>query len=211
MTPDRAPPLLVPDAAPTAVLLDMEWTAWPGSQTTAWTRAGEWREVVQIGALRLDAASLEELDAFEALVRPARNPVLSEYFTALTGIGQARLDAEGAPFADAFARLRRFRGDAPMYAYGQDGHVVLENLSIAGIGRPDDWGPCPDISRWFRAVAPGTATTVSSELARAVAGLPVRDAHTGLGDCRSIAAALRRLLADGAPNPFLEPWPAAGP
>ncbi len=34
-------------------VLDLEWTAWEGSQESGWAGPGEKREIIQIGAIRL--------------------------------------------------------------------------------------------------------------------------------------------------------------
>ena len=69
------------------VAVDLKYTSWEGSLERGWSRPHEHREVVQIGAVRLDAGNgFAEVDALDVLVRPQRNPVLSEYFVALTGI-----------------------------------------------------------------------------------------------------------------------------
>ena len=78
------------------IVMDLEWTAWEGSWQRHWSGPGEEMEIVQIGAVKLaDTSGLEELDAFEILVRPRINPKLDGYFTDLTGITQDRLDREG--------------------------------------------------------------------------------------------------------------------
>ena len=78
------------------VIFDLEFTAWEGSMESRWTRPGELTEVVQIGAVKLDAASLKEVDAFEMLVKPRVNPILSDYLVALTGIDNKQLAARGS-------------------------------------------------------------------------------------------------------------------
>ena len=79
-------------AAPAhVVIFDLEFTAWEGSMESRWMRPGELTEIVQIGAVKLDAASLKEVDAFEMLVKPRVNPVLSDYLVSLTGIGNRQL------------------------------------------------------------------------------------------------------------------------
>ena len=75
------------------VVLDLEWTAWEGSLARSWTGPGECREVIQVGAVRVDALRFERLAAFDRLVRPVRNPVLSDYITRLSGLTNERMVA----------------------------------------------------------------------------------------------------------------------
>ena len=62
------------------------------------------RETIEIGAVLVDAETLEAVDEFQAFVRPQRHPVLTEYCTALTHITQAMVDAADS-FAQAFPRF----------------------------------------------------------------------------------------------------------
>ena len=75
-------------ASPTITVFDLEYTAWECSMARRWLAPGEFKEVVQIGAVKLDADSLESLGEFDMLVRPRINAVLSPYFENLTGITQ---------------------------------------------------------------------------------------------------------------------------
>ncbi|HJO97979.1 MAG TPA: hypothetical protein QF891_08275, partial [Rhodospirillales bacterium] len=53
-------------SAEAVVVLDMEWTAWEGSRARRWGAPDEYREVVQIGAVKLDGGdALGERDSFD--------------------------------------------------------------------------------------------------------------------------------------------------
>ena len=60
------------------VVCDLEWTAWEGSLERSWSGPGEYREVIQIGAVCLDAVHFRLVAVFDRLVRPVRNPILSD-------------------------------------------------------------------------------------------------------------------------------------
>src|SRR6478735_10006287 len=89
--------------SPTITIFDLEYTAWECSMARHWLTPGEFREVVQIGAVRLDADSFAILDTFEALVVPRVNSVLSPYFEKLTGITSRQLIRDGMDFSTAYA------------------------------------------------------------------------------------------------------------
>ena len=91
-----------------AVVFDLEFTAWEGSMITRWTRARELTEVVQIGAVKLDAESLKEVGEFEMLVQPRVNPVLSDYLVQLTGISNAMLKERAVDFITAYRAFLDF-------------------------------------------------------------------------------------------------------
>lgn len=67
-------------------------------------------EIIEIGAVLVDATSLAVVEEFQRFVRPVRHPVLTPFCTRLTSIVQA--DVNGAPlFPVALDALRRFIGD----------------------------------------------------------------------------------------------------
>ena len=87
------------------IVVDLEATCWdtprPGSQM----------EIIEIGAVRLDAA-LTIVDEFDSFVRPVIEPKLSQFCTALTTIKQA--DVGGADmFPAVFARFLEWIGAGP--------------------------------------------------------------------------------------------------
>jgi len=104
------------------VIFDLEFTAWEGSVASRWSRPGEYTEVVQIGAVKLAADSLKELDSFEMLVKPRINPKLSDYLVALTGITNERLEAFGVDFITAYRAFLDFVGDGAIWAFARDDH-----------------------------------------------------------------------------------------
>ena len=114
---------------PIAVVFDLEFTAWEGSMANRWLRPGEFKEVVQIGAVKVDAeyAPGEILDV---MVRPRLNPILSPYLVELTGITNEEVGARGMDFAAAYREFTQFAGSLPIIAYGRDDLVLIENLRL---------------------------------------------------------------------------------
>lgn len=173
------------------VVYDLEYTTWPGARERQWNGPGEHREVVQIGAVILDAG-FRERAALEILVRPRRNPQLSDYFTRLTGITQTRLDAEGIDADLALDRFLDFAGtDMPLVSNGLDAVVLAENCQL--LGRLDCFSSrAVDVHPLLRSVS-GRDDFYSCDLP-AVFGLPhVGGAHTALADARCVAAALAKI------------------
>lgn len=202
MTSSERAPLSLIAALPLAgdvVVFDLEWTAWEGSVERNWSGPGEEREIVEISAVRLDGANgLAELAMFDVLVRPTRNPIVSAWFTRLTGISQTLIDNGAVSFGEALMLFEAFVGDAatPILSFSQAPGVLRHNCALNG-------QDCPfDESRFYNAVPaiaaaaqrpPGSFRT--SDLP-AMFGFPPTDiAHSAIGDARSIAAALRCLIA----------------
>jgi inhibitor of KinA sporulation pathway (predicted exonuclease) len=69
------------------IIADLEYTSWECALESGWSAPGQFREIVQIGAVRVDAGDgFAEMAHFSMLVRPTINPELSDYFVTLTGI-----------------------------------------------------------------------------------------------------------------------------
>jgi inhibitor of KinA sporulation pathway (predicted exonuclease) len=76
-------------------------------------------EIIEIGAVLVDAATLAPVDAFQTFVRPIRHRQLTPFCTQLTSITQA--DVDPAPtFPVALQRLTRWMGgrDALFCSWG---------------------------------------------------------------------------------------------
>lgn len=61
-------------------------------------------EIIEVGAVTVDAANLQVVDEFQSFVRPTRHPRLTEFCTGLTSIAQQ--DVDNAPvFQFVIARI----------------------------------------------------------------------------------------------------------
>lgn len=183
----------------TVVIYDLEWTSWPGFQDSNWVLPGKHREILQIGAVRLDVAGgFAELAAVDILVQPRINPRLSEFIVDLTGLTQARIDRDGVPFADALAGFTAFIGDAALASWGSDGNVIAENCELWGLAQPSCFAGGLDIrtrvSMHFGFDGPRVS---SSDLPNRLGFSIEGRAHDALFDARCVAAALARLRAQG--------------
>ena len=85
-----------------------------------WLRPGEFKEVVQIGAVKLDAVSFAVVEEFDMLVKPRFNPALSPYFEKLTGITSRMVAERGVDFEVAHVLFADFVGAGPICAFGHD-------------------------------------------------------------------------------------------
>jgi inhibitor of KinA sporulation pathway (predicted exonuclease) len=187
-----------------AVVFDLEFTAWEGSMESRWTRPGELTEVVQIGAVKLDAASLAEIDSFNMLVRPRVNPVLSDYLTELTGITNAAVAERGVDFVVAYRAFLDFVGDARIHAHGRDDSILAGNLKLYGWDRALRVPPYANAIDWFMAQGLDVAGKSACDMAELVGAVFEGHRHDALADARGMAAAYIALIQKGAPNPFLD-------
>ncbi|GGR67304.1 hypothetical protein GCM10010252_01270 [Streptomyces aureoverticillatus] len=180
----------------TFVVFDLEFTTWPDALEQNWSAPGQFREIVQIGALRLRADGVDGADGsaetagaaeaagtaysvveeYEALVRPVMNPRLSAYFTELTGIDQESVDRDGLPPAEALGDFLAFCEGQSVLSYGNDMVVLGENLGWARARGEEIKGSFLtagflNVRPWLNTVAPATATANVGRLWQ-VLGLP---------------------------------------
>jgi len=184
--------------SPIITVFDLEYTAWECSMARHWLTPGEYREVVQIGAVKLDANSFARLDEFKLLVRPRVNHQLSAYFQKLTGISQEAVMRDGIDFADAYRLFLDFAGDGPIAAFGRDDRALTDNLRLYGV---TDAAPLPvfyDLRGWFAAQGLDPRGMLSCDIAPAL-GVPfVGQSHDALDDARSLAAGMAAMAARGS-------------
>jgi len=181
-----------------AVLYDLEFTAWEGSMATGWLRPGEFREVVQIGAVRIDVQTLAIVAEFNVLVRPRINKQLSGYLQSLTGITNAMVAERGVDFGDAYEAFVAFAGQGPIVSFGRDDRVLRYNIALYGIG---DARPLPEhrnIVPWLNANGVSTKGLHACDVARACGAKFDGREHDALEDARSLAVGIRALVARGA-------------
>lgn len=185
------------------VIFDTEFTAWAGSVARGWRGPGEWKEIVQIGAVILDARSIVERAAFSILIRPLTNPVLSAYFENLTRITNAKLQRDGVDFQSGMKHFLAFAGSRPSFCYGRDDRIIAENATL--LGQQDIWPQTPSVNlrHWLEKTGVPLSGIHAGELAAHVGATSQGAAHDALTDARSLAEAVRFLMARGAPNPFL--------
>ena len=182
---------LVP-ATGTFVVADLEYTSWEGAQEGGWSEPGQFREVVQIGAVRLDAENaFAELADFSVLVRPTINPELSDYFTDLTGITNADVMRDGVDITAALDAFAVFVGADTVVSHGRDDRVIADECAFKEMQNPlaaRDWR---DISPPLRAIS--GARLMSSDLPAHFGLEPAGSAHDALADARALARVLTHL------------------
>jgi inhibitor of KinA sporulation pathway (predicted exonuclease) len=185
----------------TLVVFDLEFTTWEGYMASGWSLPGKHREIVQIGAVRLDAGEgFAETGAFRALVRPRLHPELSSYFTDLTGISQETVNRDGRPFPEVmgdFADFLAATGPVLAACNGIDGEIIAENCGWHRLDIPEACRRTLNLAKMLANLFEEDGQ-VSSHGLPARLGLPeVGVAHDALADARAIAAALRHFRVLG--------------
>ncbi|MBT6050126.1 MAG: exonuclease domain-containing protein [Candidatus Scalindua sp.] len=116
-----------------AIIYDLEYTTWLKALERAWSGKNEYREIIRIGAISIDLESLQEVEAFDILVKPSANPVLSDYCIKLTDITNKQVQAEGIELHEALRKFIDFVGGKRIFSYGTDIMEILENLRLNNI------------------------------------------------------------------------------
>ncbi len=99
------------------IIFDTEFTSWEGSMERDWDGENEFKELVQIGAVVFDTRTLQEVDTCNVYTKPARNPLLSEYFIHLTGITQEVLDTQGVDIEKGIMNFVEWAGEYDLYSF----------------------------------------------------------------------------------------------
>jgi inhibitor of KinA sporulation pathway (predicted exonuclease) len=163
------------------------------------TRQRDISEIIEIGAVRLRAESLEELAEYQAFVRPLVNPELSDFCRELTHISQAEVD-RAPPFVEAWALflawLQQHPGPTVMMSWSNyDDHLFRRQCAENGLEAPP-WVHLDmkaEFGRWVFS-QDGTKSRFRLADAMARAGLQATgEAHRALSDARNTARLLRHI------------------
>lgn len=159
-------------------------------------------EIIEIGAVMVDATDFHIEDEFQSFVRPVRHPVLTDFCTSLTSIAQQDVDA--APsfnrFVSAFKPWLDGYDDFAFCSWGDyDYRQLHQDCEFHGI-------PCPitathlNVKRLF---SERSATRKKIGLAEAIrkVGLDFTGTqHRGIDDARNIARLLPFVFAESCPT-----------
>lgn len=186
------------------IILDTEYTSWEGSLERGWSNPNEHREIVQLAAIRVasDNLKLREIEHCSVLIRPSINPVLSDYFVNLTGIDNKIVANGGLSFENAMELYGKFVGKRQVFACGNEGDIIAENLVLNKEHRFSELTEVTDLRPWFCNNGLDAEKIVSGDL-HAHLGIDLKGStHNALHDVRSILASIRNLVENGASNPF---------
>jgi inhibitor of KinA sporulation pathway (predicted exonuclease) len=181
------------------VFFDIEWTSWEGAMANNFSESWQHREIIQIGAVRLDPIdSFCEVAAFNQYVVPQVNSVLSDYIVELTGITQSKIELDGIPFNKALNLFADFTGNwcLPTYSWGHDWTVIKESCELYKVPIPD--GICNNMHNLYKNFLSAglDVSGVTSGKLHSHFGLSLSSrAHNALHDVRSMAAVVAHLIS----------------
>ncbi len=178
------------------VVFDTEFTTWEGAMARKWSGPGEYRELVQIAAQKIDVHTNTILDSFECLVAPTINPILSDYFVELTHITQAAVEESGLSFIDAYTQFMAWSEHLPKYSFSQtlesrsDRGVLEDNIALYNLDivlPKEEFGTLTAV---FQAAGVDTTAYSSGELYRAFELSLAGHVHNAMHDVDSLVASL---------------------
>lgn len=182
------------------IILDMEWNQPLYSKMTVTEPIVLHAEVVQIGAVKMDA-EFNVVDTFNVMIAPKYYKKMHKKVQKLTGITTEELQ-NGVPFTKAFEDFSEWCGeDHAILTWGPDDIPVLnDNLTLHSI----DTSRIPQcynlqiifdaqITKEHRQVALGRALETLNEVGE--------DAHNALNDAKNTAIVCRHLdMVEGIKN-----------
>ncbi len=175
------------------IVFDTEYTTWEGALERKWSGPNEYREIVQIGAVKINTANLSSIDIFSVFIKPVKNPLLSDYFTSLTGITQKDVDIGGLSFAEAHEKFYRWSDGLDLYSFGTDGEVLAENCKLFNITPLFEQRRFYVIKEIFKAHGIPADNYMSSTIIEAFGHKKTREGHNALNDALTIVDGLKLL------------------
>lgn len=173
------------------VYIDLEY-CYPGmTASKGRPSAADLRQVVQIGAIKYDHLSGEELDSLNILTTPAYTKQLPKFFIELTGIEQQQVEELAVPFKVGLTRLVEFCQGLDMYTFDGDEDVLRQNCNYFHISYPFAPTALIRVRPMLRSWGLEPSEYSSGTLYRA-ANLDISGrVHDALHDVRSMAAGVR--------------------
>ena len=163
-------------------------------------------EIIEFGAVMVDAGDFRIVDEFQNFVRPQRHPRLTGFCTQLTSIRQADVDA--APtFPDCVAAFESWLGryrDVAFCSWGDyDRNQLQRDCDFHRIANPVS-APHRNVKRLF-SERQGLKNKYGLAEAVARVGLAFSGTHhRGIDDARNIARLLPFVFGDARPGDRME-------
>lgn len=175
------------------VVYDLEWTAWEGSMQRNWSGPDEYREIYDIGAVKVSGDQFEVVATFHRFVTLELVPELPQYSVDLTGITQQQLDDESIPYRGAITEFAAFANGLSLHHWGGDSEVIAENCELKKLANPFAPDQFHDIRAVFSEHGIAVENYMSSTITEAFGQKNERRSHQGTEDAATIVDALRLL------------------
>lgn len=188
------------------IIYDTEYTAWEGSFERNWSDPGEHRELIQLGAIKVELNSdgFEQKESLLMCCKPTINPNLSDYIQNLTGIYQDQIESEGANFETLSTEFFEFceAGSLPIFSWTRtDDQVFRENYKLNNMSVPNFSAGFYDVRNIFISFGIDVHGSCSGEISQRLGKEVPGHMHNALHDAMSIFEALKIVYREkGAPS-----------
>lgn len=90
------------------------------------------QEIIEIGCVRIDPETLDEIDSICVLIKPKYNPKLSKFCTRLTNITQEMIDSQGVKFGEGLSKwAATIKPDDVFCSWGDfDRKILMNNCKL---------------------------------------------------------------------------------
>jgi 3'-5' exoribonuclease 1 len=174
------------------VVWDTEFTSWPGCNEDGWDNdKGEYKEIIQIGAVLVETGSFKVIDQLDRFVRPQINPELSDYIKNLTGITQEEVN-QADKFEEVLEDFKDWYENYNLYSYENDYTFIKRNMELYSLDKEISEEQFNDIRPIFRRQGVPVDEWDSNNIARYFdKNVELLSAHKALHDAKNMTKALR--------------------
>jgi inhibitor of KinA sporulation pathway (predicted exonuclease) len=153
-------------------------------------------EIIEIGAVMVDAHSLMTVDEFQTFVKPIRHPVLTEFCQSLTSITQSQVD-QAPGYVEAATQLKNWLSNYTNAVFGSwgdyDRNQFKQDSKFHQVPFPIAF-PHVNLKKRFTKVQ-GLPKRFGMAEALQLAGIELAGVHhRGIDDARNIAKLLPYIL-----------------
>jgi len=153
-------------------------------------------EIIEIGAVMVEANSLALIDEFQTFVKPVRHPTLTEFCKSLTSITQAQVD-QAPSYPEAIAALTEWLARYPNSVFGSwgdfDRRQFKQDSSFHNLPYPIPF-PHINLKKIFRKTQK-LSRRFDMQEALKLAEIELEGTHhRGIDDARNIAKLLPYIL-----------------
>lgn len=154
-------------------------------------------EIIEIGAVMVEAQELTIIDQFQTFIKPVRFPILTEFCQSLTTIAQAQVD-HAPEYGEAIADLKRWLSNYPNSVFGSwgdyDYNQFKQDSQVHKLPFPIAY-PHINLKKLFSETQ-GLSKRYGMAQALELAGIPLAGTHhRGIDDARNIAKLLPFILS----------------
>jgi len=177
----------------TIILLDAEFTCWDGSLASGWSDPAFPAEMIEIGMIAYDANRQTEKASYSSLVKPRKNPILSDYCLNILPILQSEIDT--APeYATVMSEISDWLNqhatqDSPTAAWGKiDRSHTVKQAGAHGVADPFGERPHIQVDELVKS-ALGINNQIEREDVRKTLNIqPIIGRHRALADSADLIA-----------------------